>query len=445
MTSMKKPILLLGAISCLTLGHTQTVNFTFTGEMDSLLVPNCVDSIIVNIWGAEGSASTVGGAPGKGAYMNVKMDVTPGQWVYVNVGGQNGYNGGGMGGYGTPGSGGLAGNAGGGGGASDIRIGGKTLDDRMIVAAGGGGGGRNYVNGSCAPCGVGGDGGHGGITTGNDGVDAINGGYGANPGGAGKGGTQLAGGDGGDGTEGGLGNPGTLGQGGVGIDGSFSVAGGGGGGGYYGGGSGGNANAGSGVAGSGGGGGSSYYDASATLVNGLPGIRSGNGQISITYVISAPIMTYAVGQSDITLTALQSGVSYQWLNCGTGYSVVPGATNQAFTANANGTYAVELDNNNGCVDTSACFTISEVGVSENEPLQVEVYPNPAHENVTVSLGVEAANILVEIYDLGGRVVLQTLETQSTFIVNTDALQNGVYLLQIKADAFPVSRIQLVKN
>jgi len=444
---MKKHVLLIAAFSFLSAANSQINTFNYTGVLDSIQIPNCVDSVLINVWGAQGSPTVSGGTSGKGAYMSGKMDVNPGDWIYVNVGGLDGYNGGGEGGYGNP-TDGVADYAGSGGGASDIRIGGTGLIDRKIVAGGGGGAGRHYVNGTCQPCGVGGDGGDGGTLVGVDGMDAVDGGYGANIGGGGKGGTQSAGGAGGLGTEGNPGNPGTLGNGGIGIDGEYSVAGGGGGGGYYGGGSGVNANSspGSGVAGSGGGGGSSYYDAvSVAYINSLPGIRTGNGLVTITFIQSSPIMTTSVGTSGITLTAVESNATYQWLNCGTGYAIIPGATNQSFTPSANGSYAVELNNGNGCVDTSACNAITEVSLTELETIATQIFPNPADDNIQIKLDGNFSQVNVIIFDMDGRIVHQSTQTSGSFILNIEELNSGVYLLQIKMDDKFISNSQLVKK
>lgn len=439
---MKKQLLTFFATSLSIAGFTQSFTFSYTGALDSLVIPNCVDSIIISAWGAEGGTTIEGAAPGKGAFISARMDVSTGDTVYVLVGGQDGFNGGGEGGLGTA-SDGITDYAGNGGGASDVRIGGTDLTNRMLVAAGGGGGGRNYWNGSCTPCGVAGAGGDGGITDGADGQDPT--GYGANnPGGAGKGGTQTAGGDGGLGIEGLPGNPGTLGQGGVGINGSYSVGSGGGGGGYYGGGSGASAASGSGVAGSGGGGGSSYFDPSLIYVNGVAGARSGDGQIIITYILSTPIMTDAVIQSDITLSAVQSGVNYQWLNCGTGFSAVPGATNQVFVASSNGSYAVQLDNGNGCVDTSACFTISEVSLDENL-IEVSVYPNPVDDQLTISALNNHDALWVEIIDASGRVVYEANFSGQNHIVNMQQFNGGVYILKLQNEEGVLTTSQIVKN
>ncbi len=156
-------------------------------------------------------------------------------------------------------------------------------------------------------------------------------------------------------------------------------------------------------------------------------------------------MTTAVGQSDITLNALQAGVTYQWLNCGTGYSVVGGATNQSFTATANGSYAVELDNGNGCVDTSACFSITQVGIEENSNTDIQVYPNPISDLVTISLPASFEMITAVIYDAEGREVISSNESGQTFTLITEALAPGVYVLKLSDENGIISTNQLVKE
>lgn len=276
-----------------------TLTFSYTGSAQSFIVPSGVTSINIEAWGASGQGVTVEqytpSTGGLGGYATGDLAVTPGDVIWVYVGGTGtdgagGFNGGAIGGFGTAGSGGISGFAGSGGGASDVRIGAATLNDRIIVAGGGGGGGRDYVNGSCQPCGQGGNGGAGGGTLGVDGEDPTDPIYGFyfNPGAGGKGGTQIAGGLGGDGPQGPDGNPGVIGDGGIGINGSFTIASGGGGGGYYGGGSGAGANIGSGAAGAGGAGGASYIGG---VINGSTnnGVRSGDGEIILSWANSGSV------------------------------------------------------------------------------------------------------------------------------------------------------------
>jgi len=450
---MKKQLLTLIAASWMFSGFSQTVSFSYTGDLDSLIIPNCVDSVIINVWGAQGETPALGGIGGKGAFATGRLDVTAGDKLYIQVGGQNGYNGGGQGGKNgyinfamvvDPGYGGY------GGGASDVRVGGTALADRIIVAGGGGGGGHNGVWIDCQPALPAGDGGEGsgidgfpgmsdacfcGFTGGNGGFTAT-----TSAGGLGNGYYGITCSPGYTGA----GNDGSLGMGGVGNVTFYNGTGGGGGGGggYYGGGAGGN---GWDTTPGGGGGGGSSYTGTLNNSNVTAGVRNGNGQVTITYILSSPIMTTSVGQSDITLNALQAGVSYQWLNCGTGYSVIAGATNQAFTATANGSYAVELDNGNGCVDTSACFTITQVGLEENTTSAIQVYPNPMTDFVNVSLPIAFETINVVVYDVDGRAVITTVESGQSFSLNTQPLAPGVYLMKLSDETGIISTHQLVKK
>lgn len=226
--------------------HNQT--FSYTGKKQTFMVPVGVRRLTVVARGAEGEQDGFShrrcfGLPGR---VYAVIPVRPGDKLSIFVGGRSGFNGGGAGGRGRYGDG------SGGGGASDVRMGGDTLKERIIVAAGGGGAGNAYVYyGYCDA--RGGDGG---------GLDGNHGGYALNGGG---GGTQSAGGSAGGGTgsgqAGGIGALGLGGNGGNGApSGSSGLGGGGGGGGYYGGGGGGGGGSYSSTQSGGGGGGSSYVE-----------------------------------------------------------------------------------------------------------------------------------------------------------------------------------------
>jgi hypothetical protein len=256
---------------------SNTVSFNYTGSMQTWTVPAFVTSITVDAMGAAGGLNsdniTVVDREGYGARVQTSLAVTPGQVLNIFVGGKGangttlaggagGYNGGGNGSFGfVPYSG------GGGGGATDIRMGGTALADRVLVAAGGGGAGLM--------CGFETDrGGDGGTLTGENGAAC------PTPGAfSGSGGAPSAGGAGGA-----AGMPGALGTGGDGdVVSGGGTAGGGGGAGYYGGGGG---------SWAGGGGGSSYTDALlATDVDHNRGVNTGAGIVTITYQIPT---TYSI-------------------------------------------------------------------------------------------------------------------------------------------------------
>ena len=223
-------------VTALSKPATNQQTFSYTGAEQTFQVPTGVTSISIVADGAAGGGFTNGVTParktkaGLGGRTDAAISVTPGETLYVFVGGEGtsgsgGFNGGG----GVPSTGGY-----GGGGASDVRAGGNGLGDRVLVAGGGGGyGSGGAVGGGCSGC--------GGGTTGKKGTGPKKPG---SRGGGGGGGTQNAGGSGGTAgyPYGHPGSPGALGSGGTGgqNDGALlNSNGGGGGGGYYGGGGGG--------------------------------------------------------------------------------------------------------------------------------------------------------------------------------------------------------------
>lgn len=260
---------------------TGSQTFNYNGSVQTWTVPPCVTQATFRVWAASGGGSSTGGngQSGRGGYTEGVLQVTPGEVYYVYVGQQGGvsststptfnaFNGGGFGNGLT-----SSFQAAGGGGASDIRFGGQTLADRILISGGGGGGHINYDSNRRGGAGGGLTGGNGGS---NNGVNA-----------GGTGGTQSAGGVGGQYG----GQAGSLGQGGNGVGdpvgGGGPCCAGGGGGGYYGGGGGNH---------SGAGGGSSYASGHpgsipATHVSGKiftntvmqQGIQHGNGQVIIQW------------------------------------------------------------------------------------------------------------------------------------------------------------------
>ena len=247
--------------------------FSYTGSVQTFVVPQGVFQISATLEGAQGGQGTKGGS-GLGGEVTGVLSVQPGDVLYVYVGGQGSNGNGATGGFngGADGGGGNdCGNygGGGGGGASDLRTTQGDLNSRVIVAGGGGGGGANGNNGQGLT------GGYGGDEIGGAGSPS---GSGCN--GSGQGGTQTAGGARGqwgcatcDSTDG------SFGSGGNGNNNSGCggcQGGGGGGGGWYGGGGGGLGA---------GGGGSSYIDPTVVIsgVSHTQGATSGDGFVTISW------------------------------------------------------------------------------------------------------------------------------------------------------------------
>lgn len=360
--------ILLTAASAFT---QEKVTFDYTGKVQKYVVPEGVTKVKVTLSGAQGGFGRWEKAtlpakyhPGKGGSVVSEYPVNPGETIYIFVGkkgedatdyvqGKGGFNGG-ADGRNTGNYGPYCG--GGGGGASDIRIGGSGLQNRVLVAGGGGGSGSNFPDGGDH----GGDG--GGLTA--DNGQAENSSTDIS---VGLGGSQLDGGSGGQWLSYLKAERGKLGKGGTAAD---STSGGGGGGGYYGGGGG---------SWSGGGGGSSYTEAQAIDAVHEQGVHEGNGLIVIEPSCVAPNViltgeTEICHGEEITLTGKSKyGSILSWdKNIKNGKAFMPFL--------GDNTYTMKSDNDKECdykIDIKVkpgkpTIVASKTAVCEGEMVTLEV-------------------------------------------------------------------------
>ncbi|MBK9636401.1 MAG: T9SS type A sorting domain-containing protein [Bacteroidetes bacterium] len=146
----------------------------------------------------------------------------------------------------------------------------------------------------------------------------------------------------------------------------------------------------------------------------------------------------------ITITANNSGATYQWLDCNNNYAIIASEISQSFTATINGDYAVELTEN-GCIDTSACVAITNVGVLENSIGDgLLVYPNPSNGIFSIDLGSVYENAQISITDILGKLIDTKNYSQSQILKLTLREQAGIYILSIKADD-KMAVIRLIKK
>ncbi|HVA98882.1 MAG TPA: PKD domain-containing protein, partial [Bacteroidia bacterium] len=338
-----------------------TVQYTYTGSVQSFTVPTCVTSIIVKAWGAGGSGGGTDNFPGAvggaGAFVQSTFAVTAGQTFTIVVGGGAG-----------PGQGCLScapgGTSGWGNGVIDGGTGGNAGCSGCSGGGGGGGGGTGLYNGATPWLVVGGGG--GGSGGGQFSSGAVGGAGGVN------GGTVA----------GSCASPGIAGASATGIGGIGLNKGGGDGGGGGGGGGGNNGGTGGGVAGGcdcgacGGGGGNGFASGTGTVItNGagqVPGnsgdpplpagdavgggtsTQGGNGFLIITYTITTPVITLPptttiCSGSPTTLTAT-GATTYSWST---------GALTNSITVSptTNTTYTVTGTTSTGCSATATTTVV----------------------------------------------------------------------------------------
>jgi hypothetical protein len=123
-------------------------------------------------------------------------------------------------------------------------------------------------------------------------------------------------------------------------------------------------------------------------------------------------------------------VSYQWINADT-KTIIENATNRSFTPTQSGNYAVIVTGI--CSDTSGAhhydliITNSDAFNSTN----VNIYPNPATDNIRVTL-TDAVSGTISIVDLHGNTVASKTIGSSTTNISTADLASGVYVVKFSS-------------
>jgi surface protein len=146
-------------------------------------------------------------------------------------------------------------------------------------------------------------------------------------------------------------------------------------------------------------------------------------------------------QNGTQLSAIATGASYQWLTCNP-FAIIAGATNQTYSAAANGDYAVVLTQN-GCTDTSFCLTVTGVGIEEpNTQTLITISPNPTHTMFNIECPMNSAKVI--LYNSFGQKLLSTKIEHHAAAIDISQYPNGIYLAEIIDDK-TTYRIKVTKD
>jgi hypothetical protein len=159
----------------------------------------------------------------------------------------------------------------------------------------------------------------------------------------------------------------------------------------------------------------SYY--ASQTINGCESQR-----LEVTVTIT--ILDASTTVNELTISANQNGASYTWVDCNNGNQPIAGASGQSYTATANGSYAVIIEQN-GCSVTSNCVAITTVGLEEVKTGMFRMYPNPA----STVLNVEFSEInKIVLFDATGKLLLE-MNGDAFYSIDVSNFASGVYLIK----------------
>jgi len=145
----------------------------------------------------------------------------------------------------------------------------------------------------------------------------------------------------------------------------------------------------------------------------------------------------AVTQSQHVLSAVLTGVQYQWFNCADG-SDISGENSQSFQVGLSGSYGVRLTDSNGCTRVSDCFDVIISDISDiNFGQKISIFPNPTGSIVTIKNESGQKIKSVSFFDQTGKNVLKISDGPYENI-NVSDLPHGNYIVEIQTDQIKVN-------
>jgi hypothetical protein len=141
------------------------------------------------------------------------------------------------------------------------------------------------------------------------------------------------------------------------------------------------------------------------------------------------------------------GATYQWYDCATGQHF-PGATLSYFQPTYTGTFAVIISEY-GCSDTSFCIAGnngSGVGLPNIAFTAVDVYPQPAGNELKIDLAYNLGDLNLEILSPNGQLIQsKVLSGASSYSLNCAMLSNGFYLLKLHSGSHFMMKKILIQH
>ncbi|WP_053069190.1 LamG-like jellyroll fold domain-containing protein [Bizionia psychrotolerans] len=148
------------------------------------------------------------------------------------------------------------------------------------------------------------------------------------------------------------------------------------------------------------------------------------------------LIAYELGDTTNALTATTGGSGLLWYTTetgGTGSETAPTPSTDTISTTS---YWVTSTNTNDCESARVEIVVNvqeTLGLQEVEALKnIKVYPNPTSGNVSISFP-NSLESKITLYDLNGRLLLNTTETTTKSIIDLNNYEDGVYLLKIEVN------------
>jgi hypothetical protein len=173
------------------------------------------------------------------------------------------------------------------------------------------------------------------------------------------------------------------------------------------------------------------YNVTLDVVSGCDGGTANQTTNNILTVTDLPVTpTITVNGAQLVSS---STTGNQWFRNG---SIINGATSQTYNPSQNGNFTVRVTVN-GCFSISNAVSVNFVGIDYLNTNNLQVFPNPANEELIIQLGFEHSENSLNciLLDLSGKAiinkVLNNVSPTQTIKLGTSNLSVGIYQLIIE--------------
>ena len=92
------------------------------------------------------------------------------------------------------------------------------------------------------------------------------------------------------------------------------------------------------------------------------------------------------------------------------------------------------------------LTVTAIKTSDSPDILIQVYPNPAHDQLQIQLGcVEIKDYRYVLYDINGKVLRQQILLSDITSINMDNYLPGIYLLKVLKKDMEIQVFEIMKR
>jgi hypothetical protein len=173
--------------------------------------------------------------------------------------------------------------------------------------------------------------------------------------------------------------------------------------------------------------GTNTYNLPGTYFDVLPDVNGDDSTIVTVVSIMSPVINSVTDNITTITVDAPAAATLIWMDCSNG-TLISGSGTFNFTPPANGSYAV-IASYNGCVDTSNCIIIDQLGISTFSNNNLEIYPNPIKNGEKLVVNSHAESFIIETLDGKNILPKSVLFLNGKSEIELPPLSGGIYLIR----------------